>query len=140
MKKRQSASPILQKTLSAQSRRPLHWMGSTKSDVTAFPEDVKRAMGFRLNKLQEGSFDDRIEPMAGNDRLKKAKVVEIRDNFDGDTYRTMAAIRFPEAIYVLHAFKKKSHRDRATPQKDIDTILERLAAVTFYRKDKGYIR
>jgi len=95
-------------------------------------------MGFCLNKLQEGEFDERIEPMTGNDRLKKAKVVEIRDNFDGDTYRTMAAIRHPEAIYVLHAFKKKSHRDKATPQKDIDTILERLADANIYRKNKGY--
>jgi phage-related protein len=68
-------------------------MGSTKKDVTAFPDDVKRVMGFCLNKLQEGEFDERIEPMAGHRALKEAKVVEIRDNFDGDTFRTMASIR-----------------------------------------------
>lgn len=113
-------------------------MGSTKKDVTAFQEDVKRVMGFCLNKLQEGEFDERIEPMAGNRNLKDAKVVEIRDNFDGDTFRTMAAIKYPEEIYVLHAFKKKSHKGRATPQKDIDTILARLADVRILRKRKGY--
>ncbi len=112
-------------------------MGSTKKDVTAFPEDAKRVMGFCLNKLQEGEFDERIERMSG-DRLKKANVVEIRDNFDGDTFRTMAAIRFPEAIYVLHAFKKKSHQGKKTPQREIDTILKRLADVNALRKEKGF--
>jgi phage-related protein len=94
-------------------------------------------MGFCLNKLQEGEFDERIERLAG-DKLKKAHVVEIRDNFDGDTFRTMAAIRFPEAIYVLHAFKKKSHQGKKTPQREIDTILKRLADVIALRKDKGF--
>ena len=119
-------------------RRPLCWMGSTRKDVTAFPEDVKRVMGFCLNKLQEGAFDDRILPMTGNSILRQAKVVEIRDNSGGDTFRTMAAIKYAEEIYVLHAFKKKSHQGRATPRKDIDTILARLAEVKALRKQKGY--
>jgi len=122
----------------AKPKRPLCWMGSTKKDVTALPETVKRVMGFCLNKLQEGVFDERIEPMAGHVDLKQARVVEIRDNFDGDTFRTMAAIRFPEAIYVLHVFKKKSHRGRETPRKDIDTILARLTDVRALRKMKGH--
>lgn len=111
-------------------------MGSTKKDVTAFPEDVKRVMGFCLNKLQEGEFDERIERMSG-DKLKKANVVEIRDNFDGDTFRTMTAIKFSEAIYVLHVFKKKSHKGKETPQRVIDTILTRLADVNTLRMKKG---
>lgn len=76
--------------------------------------------------------------MTGNARFKDARVVEIRDNFDGDTFRTMAAIKYPEAIYVLHAFKKKSHQGRATPRKDIDTIIARLAEVKSLRKIRGY--
>jgi phage-related protein len=111
-------------------------MGSSNKDVTAFPEDVKRVMGFCLNKLQDGEFDERIERMSG-DKLKKANVIEIRDSYDGDTFRTMAAIRFPEAIYVLHAFKKKSHKGKETPQRDIDTILTRLSNVNDLRKKKG---
>jgi phage-related protein len=114
-------------------------MGSTKKDVTALPEDVKRVTGFCLNKLQEGVFDERIEPMSGHVSLKEAKVVEIRDNFDGDTFRTMAAIKYLEAIYVLHVFKKKSHTGKATPQKDIDTILARLSDVRILRKSRGYV-
>jgi len=119
-------------------KRPLCWMGSTKKDVTAFAEDVKRVMGFCLNKLQEGEFDERIEPMTGNRSLRDAKVVEIRDNFEGDTFRTMAAIKYAEEIYVLHALKKKSHKGKVTPQKDIETILARLADVKILRAKKGY--
>jgi phage-related protein len=120
------------------SKRPLRWMGPTKKDVTSLPEDVKRVMGFCLHKLQEGEFDERIEQMTGNANLRQARVVEIRDNFGGDTFRTMAAIKFPEAIYVLHVFKKKSHKGKETPQKDIDTIIARLTDVRVLRKARGY--
>jgi phage-related protein len=50
----------------------------------------------------------------------------------------MAAVKYLEAIYVLHVFKKKSHTGRATPQKDIDTILARLSDVRVLRKSRGY--
>ena len=119
-------------------KRPLWWMGSTKKDVTSLPEAVKRVMGFCLNKLQEGEFDQRIEPMAGNAAFKQARVVEIRDDFGGDTFRTMVAIKYPEAIYVLHVFKKKSHKGKETPQRDIDTIMARLADVRTLRRTRGY--
>lgn len=120
-------------------KRPLWWMGPTKKEISSFPDDVKRVMGFCLNKLQEGAFDERIKPMIGNSALRDARVVEIRDNFDGDTFRAMAAIKYAEAIYVLHVFKKKSHKAKATPQKDIVAILARLADVNILRKERGYV-
>lgn len=55
---------------SVRPKRPLCWMGSTKKDV---PEDVKRVMGFCLNKLQEGEFDERIEPMTGMSALSRRR-------------------------------------------------------------------
>ncbi len=123
----------------AKPKRSLWWMGSTKKDVTSLPEEVKRAMGFCLNKPQEGAFDERIEPMTGHAHLRQAKVVEIRDSFGGDTFRTMAAIGFPEATYVLHVFKKKSHKGKETPRKDIDTILARLADTRTLRRTRGFV-
>jgi len=48
------------------------------------------------------------------------------ENFDGDTYRAVYTIRFREAVYVLHAFKKKSKRSIKTPQTDIELIKRRL--------------
>jgi phage-related protein len=52
--------------------------------------------------------------------------VELVDNFDGDTYRAVYTVRFESAVYVLHAFKKKSKQGIKTPQSDIELIKRRL--------------
>jgi phage-related protein len=52
--------------------------------------------------------------------------VELVDDFDGDTYRAVYTVRFVSAVYVLHAFKKKSKQGIKTPQSDIDLIKRRL--------------
>jgi phage-related protein len=53
-------------------------------------------------------------------------VVELVDDFDGDTYRAVYTVRFASAVYVLHAFKKKSKQGIKTPQGDIELIKQRL--------------
>lgn len=53
-------------------------------------------------------------------------MVELVENFDGDTYRTVYTVRFELAVYVLHAFKKKSKHGIKTPQSDIELIKRRL--------------
>lgn len=53
-------------------------------------------------------------------------VVELIDDHDGDTYRAMYVARFESAVYVPHAFKKKSKRGIATPRSDILPIKRRL--------------
>ncbi len=55
-----------------------------------------------------------------------ANVLEVIANCDGDTYRAMYTVRFEEAIYVLHAFQKKSKRGSKTSKKDMDLIKVRL--------------
>jgi phage-related protein len=55
-----------------------------------------------------------------------AGVLEIVDDFDGDTYRAVYAVRFAGAVYVLHAFQKKSTRGIATPKPELDLIEQRL--------------
>jgi phage-related protein len=52
--------------------------------------------------------------------------VELVEDFEGDTYRCVYTVRFGDAIYVLHAFKKKSKRGIKTPPSDIDLIKRRL--------------
>ena len=52
--------------------------------------------------------------------------MELVDNFDGDTYRAVYTVRFESAVYVLHAFKKKSKQGIKTPQSDIELIKRRL--------------
>jgi phage-related protein len=54
-------------------------------------------------------------------------VLEIVASQAGGTWRAVCTVRYPEAIYVLHAFQKKSKRGIATPKKDMDLIRHRLA-------------
>ncbi len=54
-------------------------------------------------------------------------MLEIIADHQGDTWRAVYTVRYAEAIYVLHAFQKKSKRGIATPKKDIDLIRHRLA-------------
>jgi phage-related protein len=53
-------------------------------------------------------------------------VLEIRDNFDGDTYRAVYTVRFEGALYVLHAFQKKATKGIATPRRHLDLVRQRL--------------
>jgi phage-related protein len=55
-------------------------------------------------------------------------VLEIVVSHYGDTWRTVYTIRFQDAVYVLHAFQKKSKRGIATPQEELDLVKQRLAA------------
>jgi len=61
-------------------------------------------------------------------------VLEIVTDGDRDTYRTVYTIEFPEAVYVVDAFQKKSKRGIATPQEDIDGIVQRIKAL---RQERG---
>jgi phage-related protein len=55
-----------------------------------------------------------------------AGVLEVVDDFDGDTYRAVYTVRFAGVVYVLHAFQKKAKRGIATPKREIDLIEQRL--------------
>jgi phage-related protein len=97
------------------------WVGSTLKDTQAMPEDAKDAIGFALGQVQEGKRHASIKPLIG-----PPGVSEIVGNIDTDTYRLVYVVNLPDAIYVLHAFKKKSKSGIATPKKVIDLIRVRL--------------
>ena len=52
--------------------------------------------------------------------------MELVESFDGDAYRAVYAVRFEDAVYVLHVFQKKSASGIATPQRHLDLIRQRL--------------
>ena len=58
-------------------------------------------------------------------------MVELLEDFDGNTYRAVYTVRFREVIYVLHAFKKKSKQGSKTPLSDINLIKHRLRAAEY---------
>jgi phage-related protein len=80
-------------------------------------------LGFALKVAQSGGKHLDAKPLKG---FGGASVIEIVENYDGDTYRAVYTVKFSEAIYVLHAFQKKSKSGIATSKKDLDLIEERL--------------
>ena len=102
--------------------RPLLWVASSKRDYREFPSRVQDGFGFELYLAQTGQHPPSAKPLRGFG----SGTLELVEDFDGDTYRTVYTVRFGEAIYVLHAFKKKSKRGIKTPQSDIDLIRRRL--------------
>jgi phage-related protein len=54
-------------------------------------------------------------------------VIEIAVRYEGDAFRTVAAVQLSERIYVLHAFQKKSKKGIATPRRDVELIKQRYA-------------
>ncbi len=104
-------------------RKPVHWMGSTLKELREFPDEPRRVIGHAIDQAQQGGKDPSAKPMKG---YKGAGVLEIVDDYDGDTYRAVYTVRFPGAVYALHAFQKKSKSGIATPQKEIDLINKRL--------------
>lgn len=115
------------------NHRCVHWMGSSLKDLSRFPSKTQRTIGFMLWKLQSGTTDESITPPTGDPVFRGASVREIVEDHASDTYRTIVTLEHEEAIYVLHAFKKKSKSGRSTPQADIDRIKERLKAVDAFR-------
>ncbi len=113
--------------------RPVFWVGSSRRDVRGFPREVRRDIGQALYAAQEGEIDPSTKPLRG---FGGGSVLEVVANHDGDTWRAVYTIRYPEAIYVLHAFQKKSKRGIATPKKDMDLLHQRLAEVERQRRGK----
>ena len=103
--------------------KPVRWIGRSKDDLRAFPEDVRRRIGGALWDAQIGRKAPYAKPLKG---FRGAGVLEIVDDFDGDTYRAVYTVRFARVVYVLHAFQKKSKRGIATPKAELDMIERRL--------------
>ncbi|HVR08578.1 MAG TPA: type II toxin-antitoxin system RelE/ParE family toxin [Thermoanaerobaculia bacterium] len=103
--------------------KPVRWVGSCREDLRSFPEEVRRRVGGALWDAQLGLKAPFAKPLKG---FRGAGVLEIVDEFDGDTYRAVYTVRFAGAVYVLHAFQKKSKHGIATPRPDLSLIERRL--------------
>ncbi|MGK7894829.1 MAG: type II toxin-antitoxin system RelE/ParE family toxin [Xenococcus sp. (in: cyanobacteria)] len=97
------------------------WVGSSKKELLEFSEDVIDEVGYILYRVQKNKTHPHIKPLKG-----LSGVFEIVSNYQTDTYRTVYAIKLGNAVYVLHAFKKKSKTGIKTPKPTIDLIKELL--------------
>ena len=105
--------------------KPVRWVGPSRRDLKTFPKPVQRHIGQSLYAAQCGEEYPSVKALKG---FGGRSVLEIVAPYQGDTYRAVYTVRFQDAIYVLHAFQKKSKKGIATPKKDLDLIRERLAA------------
>ncbi|MGA8754996.1 MAG: type II toxin-antitoxin system RelE/ParE family toxin [Stellaceae bacterium] len=103
--------------------KQLVWVGSSRRDLRAFPPPVRRTFGVALFAAQLGQTPPESKPLRG---FGGAGVLELIEDHRGDTYRAVYTVRFATAIYVLHAFQKKSKRGIATPKRELELIRERL--------------
>jgi phage-related protein len=101
----------------------VEWIASSIDDLKDFPEDVQQSIGYALYQAQCGAKHPDAKPLKG---FQGAGVLEVVEDFDGDTYRAVYTVRFEGVVYVLHVFQKKSKRGIATPKQDIDLIERRL--------------
>jgi len=110
----------------APSEKPLFWVGSSKNDLLEFPEAVKHEMGIALSVAQFGEKHPKAKPWKG----EGSGILEIVEDHRGDTYRAVYTVKFRQAVYVLHAFQKKSPRGIKTAQTDVELVSRRLKAAS----------
>lgn len=103
--------------------KPVRWVPSSYEELVAFPRDVQHGIGVALMVAQAGDKHPAAKPFKG---FKGAGVLEVVENHDGDTYRAVYTVRFSDAIYMLHAFQKKSKKGIKTPKRVLDLIKARL--------------
>ncbi len=107
-------------------QKPIRWVGSALEDVRRFAAGARRAVGYQLYRIQSGLRPTDWKPM--NSVGRGVNEIRIRGGRD---YRVFFVATFKEAVYVLHAFEKKTQRTLVT---DIELGKKRFAAVKRARK------
>jgi phage-related protein len=105
------------------SIKPVVWIGSSREDLREFPDPVQDHIGYALYVAQCGGKHRDAKTLRG---FGGAGVVEVVKDFRGDTFRAVYTLRHAGAVYVLHAFQKKSRTGSETPRHDIELIRQRL--------------
>lgn len=102
--------------------RPVVWIGSSKEDISALPGPVKASLGHRLRQVQDGETPLDLKPLT----QFETGVFELRERFDKNAYRLVYVVNLKKAVYVLHAFMKKSKSGIGLPRPDAELIEARL--------------
>lgn len=103
--------------------RPVIWVGSSRRALRGFPREVRREIGHALFAAQRGETDPAAKPLSG---FGGGSVLGIVADQAGGTWRAVYTVRYREAIYVLHAFQKKSKKGIKTPRSENELIKLRL--------------
>jgi phage-related protein len=115
--------------------KPVTWLGDSLDRLRRFPEEVKDDVGTALMWAQMGDKHPTAKPLRGI--VAGASILEIVDDYHGDTYRAVYTVRFAETIYVLHCFQKKSKKRNETPKPDVRLIEQRFQEARKLDKERA---
>ncbi|MFI5399406.1 MAG: type II toxin-antitoxin system RelE/ParE family toxin [Candidatus Binatia bacterium] len=104
------------------ARKALYFIASSWKDLKGLPGPVQDTFGTLLLDVQYGETPGSAKPLRG---FGGAGVLEIIEDHDGDTYRCVYTVSFRDAVYVLHAFQKKSKHGIATSKRDLALVRNR---------------
>jgi phage-related protein len=113
-------------------QREIIYLGSSQKDARKLPEDVQELFAYALELAVRGGHHEDAKPLSG---FHGRSVIEVVSDHRGDTFREIYTVRFEEAVYVLHIFKKKSKKGIATPKEDMELITKRLKWAEALHKD-----
>jgi phage-related protein len=102
--------------------KQLIWVADSHRILAEFPEPVQRQVGFALYQAQMGAKHVDAKPLKNS----AAGILEVVSDHRGDTFRTVYTVKLERAVYVLHAFQKKSRHGIATPKSEMDLVMQRL--------------
>lgn len=100
--------------------KPVTFLGDSLEEIRAFPQGARREAGFQIEKVQQGMEPDNWKPM----KTVGAGAREIRVRDETGAFRVIYVATLPEAIYVLHAFRKKTGK---TAKGDIELARKRFS-------------
>jgi phage-related protein len=98
--------------------KPVEWIGSARADLRRMPAEVRDIFGYALYEAQRGKDHLAAKRLKG----ELGGLIELVDDFSGDTYRAVYTVKLAGVVYVLHVFQKKSTRGIAAPRREIALI------------------
>jgi phage-related protein len=107
--------------------KPITFLGDSLDQLRDFPQGVRREAGFQLDRIQRGLMPENWKPV----KTVGKGVNEIRVRDEAGAYRVVYLATFPEAVYVLHVFQKKT---RTTAKTDVELAQTRLQSLIRSRK------
>jgi phage-related protein len=107
--------------------KPITFLGDSLDKLKDFPQGARRETGFQLDRVQRGLMPENWKPV----KTVGKGVNEIRVRDEAGAYRVIYLATFPEAVYVLHAFQKKT---QTTAQMDLELARTRLQSLIRSRK------
>ena len=105
------------------AKKPVEFVGSAREDLRSLPKHVTYVFGYAILLAECGKKHPDAKPLKG---FGGGGVLEVVENYNGDTYRAVYTVKFEGVVYVLDAFQKKSKRGSELPKVNVERIKLRL--------------